>query len=91
MRKSARASASFKCYTGHRGSTGKFFESNASLCPLTDIIGVLSNTTHTIENPALALHIEYVEMPDGSSSDAPVMTPVQEFRITDEGGFPWVK
>jgi hypothetical protein len=41
----------------------------------TAIIGVVSRASHSIENPVLAPATEYVEMPEGSSSAAPVIKP----------------
>src|SRR5579872_3623791 len=42
---------------------------------MTAIIGVVSTASHNMERPVEAPATEYVEMPDGSSSAAPVIRP----------------
>jgi len=42
---------------------------------MTAIIGVVTSVSHNIEYPVDAPATEYVEMPEGSSSEAPVMNP----------------
>src|ERR1700733_5966901 len=46
----------------------------------TAIIGVVISASHSIDSPVVAPATEYVEMPEGSSSAAPVMMPGPRFR-----------
>jgi len=42
---------------------------------ITAIIGVEMRTNHSIEYPVVAPATEYVDIPEGSSSDAPAISP----------------
>ncbi len=47
---------------------------------MTAIIGVVIKASHSVERPVVAPATEYVEIPDGSSSAAPVIKPGPRLR-----------
>ena len=54
-------------------------EMRAAIACTTAIIGVETSVSQSVEKPVVAPATEYVEMPEGSSSAAPVINPGPRF------------